>query len=56
MQMMIVKLLMDRPGLSQLALCLPGFEPGAFPVQGGRYARFNYRPMSGKLLFLQQFF
>ena len=21
-----------------------GFEPEAFPVQGGRYTRFNYQP------------
>ena len=22
-----------------------GFEPEAFPVQGGRYTRFNYQPL-----------
>lgn len=23
-----------------------GFEPEAFPVQGGRYTRFNYQPLT----------
>ena len=35
----------DRSGSSQRCIFrIACFEPEAFPVQGGRYTRFNYRP------------
>ena len=29
-----------------------GFEPEAFPVQGGRYTRFNYQPPMEKQYYI----
>ena len=35
---------MNMNNIENFVMDWSGFEPEAFPVQGGRYTRFNYQP------------
>lgn len=39
------KLRFSEPPIPHCVMDWSGFEPEAFPVQGGRYTRFNYQPL-----------